>query len=67
MNGRSRQIRRAYRRLMRNPPVLVGIDLDTVDHSFEFVELNELEEWKQKYGDRLKVLDWKWNKSIIVF
>lgn len=66
MNWRSRQIRRAYR-LMQNPPVLVVIDFDTEDHSFGFVELNELEEWKQKYGDRLKVLDWKWNKSIIAF
>jgi hypothetical protein len=52
--------------MMKNPPVLVGIDLSTDNSRFEFVDSKELVNWQKRYGDRLKVFGTDWNRGIIV-
>ena len=62
---RPKQVKRAYL-MMKNPPVLVGVDLGTDDGRIEFVDSKELTEWQERYGDRMKVFGTDWNKEIIV-
>lgn len=62
---RPRQIKRAFM-IMKNPMVLLGIDIGLPDGTFEFVEAKDLAEWQEKYGDRLKEFGTDWHKEIIV-
>lgn len=62
---RPKQIKRAFM-MMKNPPVIVGIDRNTPDHRFEYIDSKVLAEWKERYGDRLEVISADWNKKIIV-
>ena len=62
---RPKQIKKAYL-MMKNPPVMVGIDLGTDNNRIEFVDSKELSGWQEEYGDRMKVSGTDWNKEIIV-
>lgn len=66
MHRRCRQIKMAYLQ-MQHPDWVVIIDKNTDDSHVEFIPQNELEDWKNKYGDRLEIICKNWNKEIIVF
>lgn len=65
MHRRYRQIKRAYT-MMQHPDWVVIIDRNTDNSYVEFVPQDKLEDWKEKYGDRLEIICDNWNRRIII-